>query len=45
MMLKPHERIDQLFANNIQIIQSDDVFSFSLDAVFFIRCRFTSKLS
>lgn len=32
-MLLPGERIDQLFADNIQIIQSKDVFSFSIDAV------------
>lgn len=32
-MLQPDERIDQLYANDIQIIQSAEVFSFSLDAV------------
>lgn len=32
-MLKPNERIDQLYANDIKIIQSPEVFSFSLDAV------------
>ncbi|WP_159723729.1 tRNA1(Val) (adenine(37)-N6)-methyltransferase [Enterococcus sp. CSURQ0835] len=32
-MLKNGERIDQLYAEKIQIIQSPDVFSFSLDAV------------
>lgn len=32
-ILKPGERIDQLYAQNIEIIQSPDVFSFSLDAV------------
>lgn len=32
-MLLPDERIDQLYAEDIQIIQSKDVFSFSLDAV------------
>ncbi|MGK0550852.1 tRNA1(Val) (adenine(37)-N6)-methyltransferase [Enterococcus faecalis] len=32
-MLLPGERIDQLYADDIQIIQSKDVFSFSLDAV------------
>lgn len=32
-MLLPGERIDQLFADDIQIIQSKEVFSFSLDAV------------
>ena len=31
--LLPNERIDQLFAEDIQIIQSREVFSFSLDAV------------
>lgn len=33
MMLLPDERIDQLYAQDIQIIQSSTVFSFSLDAV------------
>ncbi|MFV0560703.1 MAG: tRNA1(Val) (adenine(37)-N6)-methyltransferase [Enterococcus sp.] len=32
-MLKDGERIDQLYAVDVQIIQSDQVFSFSLDAV------------
>lgn len=32
-MLLPEERIDQLFAEDIQIIQSKEVFSFSIDAV------------
>ncbi|MTD41572.1 methyltransferase [Erwinia sp. CPCC 100877] len=32
-MLLPGERIDQLYADDIQIIQSKDVFSFSIDAV------------
>lgn len=32
-MLLPGERIDQLYADGIQIIQSKEVFSFSLDAV------------
>ncbi|WP_429949155.1 methyltransferase [Enterococcus sp. AZ170] len=32
-MLLKGERIDQLFANDIQIIQSKEVFSFSIDAV------------
>lgn len=32
-LLKTGERIDQLFADDIQIIQSKEVFSFSLDAV------------
>ncbi len=31
--LNPNERIDQLYSNNIKIIQSSEVFSFSLDAV------------
>ncbi|MCF6514935.1 methyltransferase [Lactobacillus sp. S2-2] len=31
--LKENERIDQLYSQDIKIIQSDDVFSFSLDAV------------
>lgn len=31
--LKSDERIDQLYSNQIKIIQSNDVFSFSLDAV------------
>lgn len=30
---KKNERIDQLYSNNVSIIQSNDVFSFSLDAV------------
>ena len=33
MYLNPDERIDQLYADDIQIIQSAEVFSFSLDAV------------
>ena len=32
-MLRQGERIDQLFADDIQIIQSKEVFSFSIDAV------------
>ena len=31
--LREDERIDQLYANDIKIIQSSKVFSFSLDAV------------
>lgn len=31
--LRPDERIDQLYSKNIQIIQSSEVFAFSLDAV------------
>lgn len=33
MCLKEDERIDQLYAEDVKIIQSSDVFSFSLDAV------------
>lgn len=33
MSLKNGERIDQLYAHDVQIIQSSEVFSFSLDAV------------
>lgn len=33
MCLKENERIDQLYADGIKIIQSPKVFSFSLDAV------------
>lgn len=33
VLLNKDERIDQLYSNQIQIIQSPDVFSFSLDAV------------
>lgn len=32
-ILKPHERIDQLSSQGVQIIQSSEVFAFSLDAV------------
>ncbi|EEU30675.1 hypothetical protein HMPREF0501_00080 [Limosilactobacillus coleohominis 101-4-CHN] len=32
-ILKPHERIDQLSSQGIKIIQSSEVFAFSLDAV------------
>ncbi|MCZ1222459.1 SAM-dependent methyltransferase, partial [Enterococcus faecium] len=32
-MLHEDERIDQLYAEDIKIIQSSKVFSFSLDAV------------
>lgn len=32
-MLHEHERIDQLYAKDIKIIQSSQVFSFSIDAV------------
>lgn len=32
-MLQPGERIDQLYSQGVQIIQSKEVFSFSLDAV------------
>ncbi|MDH6363853.1 tRNA1(Val) A37 N6-methylase TrmN6 [Enterococcus sp. PF1-24] len=33
MKLYPNERIDQLYADDVKIIQSAEVFSFSLDAV------------
>lgn len=33
LTLKPGERIDQLYSQDIQIIQSPEVFAFSLDAV------------
>lgn len=33
ILLKPGERIDQLSSQGVQIIQSSDVFAFSLDAV------------
>lgn len=32
-LLQSNERVDELYANNIKIIQSNEVFSFSLDAV------------
>lgn len=32
-MLKANERIDDLFKENLKIIQNDDVFSFSTDAL------------
>ena len=32
-MLEPHERIDELFRENMKIIQSREVFSFSVDAL------------
>jgi tRNA1(Val) A37 N6-methylase TrmN6 len=35
--LLPHERIDDLLTHNLKIIQSDDLFSFSLDAVLLAR--------
>ncbi|WP_199623836.1 tRNA1(Val) (adenine(37)-N6)-methyltransferase [Paenibacillus alkalitolerans] len=35
--LKPHERIDDLLTHDLKIIQSDDIFSFSLDAVLLAR--------
>ncbi len=37
MLLKENERIDDLLTNNLKIIQSDEVFSFSLDAVLLAR--------
>lgn len=36
-MLLPHERADDLLRNNLKIIQADDVFSFSMDAVLLAR--------
>lgn len=36
-MLLPNERADDLLRNDLKIIQSDDVFSFSLDAVLLAR--------
>ena len=35
-MLQSNERIDQLYAEDIKIIQSSEVFSFSLDAVLLV---------
>lgn len=35
--LKPDERIDQIAASKVQIIQSRDVFSFSIDAILLAR--------
>ncbi len=32
-MIKPHERIDELFRENMKIIQSREVFSYSVDAL------------
>lgn len=32
-MLKAHERIDCLIKENLKVIQNDDVFSFSTDAL------------
>lgn len=37
MKLMPGERLDDLLTNDLKIIQSDDVFSFSLDAVLLAR--------
>lgn len=42
-LLKSGERIDQLFAEDIQIIQSKEVFSFSLDAVLLANFATTPK--
>lgn len=36
-MLKPNERLDDLLSGNLKIIQSSEVFSFSLDAVLLAR--------
>lgn len=35
--LQPNERLDDLLCNDLKIIQSDDVFAFSLDAVLLAR--------
>ena len=35
--LKAGERIDQIAASNVQIIQSREVFSFSIDAILLAR--------
>ncbi|MEG0372649.1 MAG: SAM-dependent methyltransferase, partial [Enterococcus sp.] len=42
-MLKKGERIDQLYAEDIQIIQSSEVFSFSIDAVLLANFARTPK--
>ena len=39
--LHPSERIDDLLTNDLKIIQSDEVFSFSLDAVLLGRFCYT----
>lgn len=44
-MLKSGERIDQLYSNHVQIIQSDEVFSFSIDAVLLAAFAKTGKYS
>ena len=53
-MLLSGERIDQLYADDIQIIQSKEVFSFSIDAVLLANfpqlpkrqdCRFVSAMA
>jgi tRNA1(Val) A37 N6-methylase TrmN6 len=36
-LLRPNERIDQIASNNVKIIQSRDVFSYSVDAVLLSR--------
>ncbi|GAY73137.1 tRNA (adenine37-N(6))-methyltransferase TrmN6 [Lentilactobacillus kosonis] len=41
--LKADERIDQLYSKNISIIQSSNVFSFSLDAVLLAEFATVSK--
>lgn len=46
-ILQPHERIDQLSSQGVQIIQSSEVFAFSLDAVLlanFVRENHRQKL-
>ena len=42
-MLLSGERIDQLYADDIQIIQSKEVFSFSIDAVLLANFPATTK--
>jgi tRNA1(Val) A37 N6-methylase TrmN6 len=41
--LLPSERVDDLLTNDLKIIQSDEVFSFSLDAVLLARFRHEAK--
>ncbi len=36
-LLEPSERIDDLLTHDLHIIQSDEVFSFSMDAVLLAR--------
>lgn len=37
VILKESERVDDLLSHNLRIIQSDEVFSFSMDAVLLAR--------